>query len=394
MGDSEKRGGMPQRLIKVILPIVLIATGVWGYHYFSSRQVTMKRQRPPKMAAVVDTLTLRPGNHQTYVQAMGTVRPDREIVLKSMVTGEVTAVSPDFVQGGRLKKGEILLRLDDSDYQIEVKKAESALARALSDLELEEGHQKIAKEEFRLIQETSDKEMVRTDLALRKPQLTQARASIRSAEAELEKARLNLSRTVIRAPFNALILEKHVNFGSLVPAQGSVATLVDVDTYLVEALVPPDHLSAVRIHETDGSEAFVQSQYSEQTWQGRVVRTTGRMASQGRMAGVLISVPDPLGVNQKARGGPLLLDDYVDVRIKGRFLENVYAIPRTLLRDGNTLWVYRSGKLEIRPVDLLWKEDGRVFIGSGIQSGDRVITSDLPAPVNGMALQPASGDPS
>ncbi len=388
-----KKGGAAVRLmINIILPLCFLLAGISGWNYFKAQEPKMKRKPLEKQAAVVETIFMKPGNYQSSVQVMGTVMPDREIILKSKVSGEVIAVSEKFVQGGLIKKGETLLTLDDSDYRIEVLKARSALDNALSDLAIEKGSQMIAKEELKLINQASQGELTATDLALRKPQLVQAKAAVDSAGADLEKARLNQSRTKVIVPFNALILEKQVNLGSLVAAQGTLATLVDVDAYRVEALVPPDRLAAVMIGEATGSQAIIQSQYSNQTWQGRVVRTTGRMTGKSRMAGVIILVSDPLGLNRQEKTPQLLLDDHVAVQIMGETFENVFSMPRSMLRDDNTVWVYRSGILEINEVSLAWKEDGRVLVKSGINPGDAVITSDLPAPVKGMALQQVSGD--
>ncbi|MCK5098176.1 MAG: HlyD family efflux transporter periplasmic adaptor subunit, partial [Desulfobacteraceae bacterium] len=214
--------------------------------------------------------------------------------------------------------------------------------------------------------------------------------------ADLRKAQLNMARTKIIIPFNALILEKHVNSGSLVTAQGQIATLADVDAYRVEAQVPPDRLAALMTGKTKGSKAIIHSQYSNQTWQGKVIRTTGKMTDQSRMVGVIILVPDPMGLkpglkNQK-NNQQLFIHDHVDIKIVGKTLENVFSIPRSILRDGNILWVYNSGVLEIKKVILAWKEDDAVYIKSGISPGDKVITSDLPAPVNGMKLRLSSAD--
>ena len=386
---------MVRRIIRIALPICLVLAGVAGFNYFKSQEVKMKRKPIEKQAAVVETIALTPGNFQTYVHAMGTVMPDRQITLKAKVAGEVIFVSENFVQGGLMKKGEILLLIDDSDYQIEVQKVQSALDKTLSDLAIEQGSQLIAREELKLLNQISKGEMVQTDLALRKPQLDQANAVVKNARADLEKAVLNLSRTKIRVPFNALVLEKKVDSGSLVTTQGELATLVDVDAFLVETLVPPDRLAALNINKKTGSKAVIRSQYSKEPWQGTLVRTTGKISSKSRMAGVIIYVKDPLGLKNPETRPQLLLDDYVDVQIQGQILENVYSIPRSILRDKNTVWVYQSGKLAIKQVSLAWKEDGRVFIRSdsrsGIRPGDEVITSDLPAPVNGMALQQDSG---
>jgi RND family efflux transporter MFP subunit len=385
-------------LIKIVLPICLILAGLGGWIYFKTSQPKMKRKPPKKQALSVQATAIKPGNYQSSIRAMGTVMPDKEVLLKSKVSGEIVSISPQFVQGAVIQKGEMLLKIDDADYKIEVQKAQSALDKALSSLALEKGSQLIAKEELKLINEILTDEIKETDLALRKPQLVQAKADVDNARADLEKAKLNMSRAKVIIPFNALILEKHVNTGSLVTAQGSLATLVNVDAYRIEAQIPPDRLTSFMINEKTGSKALVHSGYSNQTWQGKVVRTTGKITSKSRMAGVIILVPDPLGIkkqggaeNQK-KNRQLLLDDHVDVQIFGETLENVFAISRSLLRDGNTVWVYNSGVLEIKKVSLTWKEDNMVYIRDGIKTGDKIITSDIPVAINGMALQLASGD--
>ncbi len=373
------------------MPICLILAGVGGFRYYKSKETKIKRQPPKKQAVMVETVEMQPGTYQSTVHAMGTVKPDQQIVIKSKVAGEVVSISSDFVLGGLMKKGDILLTIEDLDYQIEVKKAASELEKAVSDFEIELGSQKIAKEELNLIKQAGLGEIKETDLALRKPQLIQAKADVDRARADLESAKLNLSRTKVVLPFNALILEKNVSIGSLVTAQDMLATLVDVDLFQVEAQVPPDKLDAIKTGEVSGSKVVVHSRFSNQEWPGRVVRFTGRVAPNSRMAGVIILVDDPLGLNRKERGGPLLLDDHVEVKIMSRVLENVFSLPRTYLRDNDTVWIYNNGRLEIRQVDFAWKEDGVVFVRSGIRAGDRLIVSALPTPIEGMALQTASG---
>lgn len=392
MSRDKKSGNTVRMLIKIVLPICLILVGLASWTYFKSREPKIKRKPPKKQAVVVETIAIKPGNYQCSIRVMGTVIPDRQITLKSKVSGEVVSVSPKFVQGGLVKKGETLLNIDGADYKIEVLKVQSVLDKALSDLAIEKGSQMIAKEELKLINQASEEEFKATDLALRKPQLVKAKAAIDNARADLEKAKLNLSRTKVTAPFNALVLEKQVNLGSLVTTQGSLAILVDADTYRVEAQVPPDRLAAVIIDEATGSDAIIHSQYSEQTWQGKVIRATGKMTDKSRMAGVIIMVPDPLGLNRQGNNLRLLLNDHVDIQIMGEIFEDVFSLQRSVLRDENTVWVYNNGVLEIKTVSIVWKEDGRVFVRSGIKPGDAVITSDLPAPVKGMALQQPSGD--
>jgi len=387
MSEAEQTYTLFGRILIVIISLCFIGGGVGGFLYFKNQKVKMKRRPPKQQAVMVETMVMKAGDYQSSILAMGTVVPDKQVVLKSKVTGEIISISDGFVQGGLMKKGETLLTIDDADYQIEVKKAQSALNKALSDFKIEQGSQAIAIEELKLINQANLGDVKATDLALRKPQLIQAKAAVDSARADFERAELNLSRTRVNLPFNALVLEKSVNLGSLVTSQGALATIVDVDVYQVEAQVPPDKLGALSISETSGSKAMVHSQYSDQTWQGMVVRTTGKMSDNSRMAGVIVLVPDPLGLHQTGKVGQLLLDDHVELKMMGQTLDNVFLLPRAFLRDGNTVWIYNNGRLKIKTVTLAWKEDGVVYVSSGINQDDMIITSDLAAPVKGMALQ-------
>ncbi len=378
--------------MKIILPICLILLGLAGWSYFNSSEPKMKRKPPKKQTMIVKTISLKPGDYQSSIHAMGIVIPNREVVLKSKLMGEVVSISPDFLKGAVMEKGEMLLQLDTSDYKIGVQKAQSALDKAISGLAIEKGSQFIAKEELKLINEVSEEEIKATDLALRKPQLMQANALVQSARADLEKAKLNLARTKVFIPFNSLILEKHVNVGSLVNTQGSLAALVDVDTYQVEAQVPLDRLGAIVINKSSPCKAIIHSNYSHHSWQGEVVRTTGKVADKSRMAGVIILVSDPLNLKKQNNNPQLLLGDHVDIQIFGKTIKNVFSIPRSILRDDNTVWVYNAGVLEIKKISLAWKQGKTVYINSGINPGDKVITSDIPVAVNGMTLQLAAGD--
>lgn len=392
MSNVGKAASAIRIFIKILLPVCLIAGGIVGFKYYKSKQVKITRKPPAKHITMVETMAVAPGRHDTRIHAMGTVSSDRQIELKAQVSGEVAWVSSKFVQGGILKKGETLVRLVSSDYQFALDKAQSSLDKALADLDIEKGQQEIAREELKLIAQVSPEEVTDTALALRKPQLEQAKAAVASAKSDLGTAKLNLERTRIKVPFDALVLEKNVDLGSTVSVQGILATLVDVSRYLVEAQVPLDRLDLLAVSEVSGSKAVVRSLFSGHEWAGQVVRTTGKVTGQSRMAGVLIRVFDPLGLKRGKDRFPLLLDDHVEAVITGRQLEDVYALPRSVVRENNTIWIYDNGRLDIRQAHPVWKEKDRIFVKSGLNSGDRVITSDIPVAGPGMSLALPKGE--
>jgi len=377
-------------LLKIILPVCLIALGVAGFWYYKSKAVKFKRKPAEKTAPVVDIMKVNPDRVTAQISAMGTVRPDRKVEIKSQVAGTVIQVAPEFVQGGLIRKGRTMVRIDPADYTLAVNKAQSLFAQAQADFKIEKGQQQIAKEELKLMAAMSANEIHETSLVLREPQLEQARAAVASAKSDLEAARLDLERTGITSPFHALVLSKQVDKGAMTAVQGTLATLVDVTCYQVEVQVPLDRLDRITVHETHGSSARIRSLYAGREWEGRVVRITGAVTEQSRMAGVIIQVDDPLGLGP-AKGRPaMLLNDHVEALIQGQAFDNVFSLPRTLVRENSSLWIYNDGHLEIRKVAPVWIENDRVFIQSGLSPGDLVISSDLSAPVSGMALTLAS----
>jgi RND family efflux transporter MFP subunit len=294
------------------------------------------------------------------------------------------------VPGGRIPKGAEILRLDPADYEVALAKARSALEEVRADQRIEQGSQTIAREELRLLSESAGDTVLPTDLALRKPQLQQAQAAVASAEADLRQANLNLKRTVVTAPFNAMITERSVNMGAHVNTQESLVTLVDTDEYWVEVAVPVDQLKHLDL--TAGSKTVIRTQAAAGERLGRAVRTTGSLSDTSRMATVIVAVSDPLALEAEDETQPLVLGDYVSVEIQGRPMASVLELPRAALRDGDTVWVYADGRLEIRSVTLAWKAGDRVLINGGVAAGEQIIVSDLSFPVKGMKLTRSNSD--
>lgn len=393
-------------IIKILLPVCFIAAGVFTFNHFKASKEKMNRKPAQKQVITVKTVSLKPGSYPAWINAMGTVAADRQVTLKAKVAGEIVSISPDFSEGSVVKKGQALIQIDDSDYKIDVGKARSALAKAMANLELEKGSQAVARQELELIQQAAGEEMPATDLSLRKPQLMQAKAEVENAQAGLDQALLNLSRTTITAPFNSIVIEKNIDAGSVVASQAALGTLVDIDRYRIAAKVPQDKLGVLAGMSRSAPRAVVQSSYSKHEWAGTMVRTTGQVNDKTRMAEAIILVADPLGLrsDRTAPEAPgtfltpengqvqLMLNEYVSIKIEGRTMESVYAVPSSLVRENDTLWIYSSGKLEIRQVSPVWKDDQHIFIEKGIQETDRIIVSDLPYAVNGMELNESSGD--
>jgi len=395
---GESTSGSWRRALRAIamylLPVVAIVGG--GIGAVRLYQTGPKaRQRPPQARdTLVQVATVSRTSADAKIHVMGTVIAAQEVALQPQVSGEIIKLSPEFVPGGCFKAGEFILQIDPKDYELTVEKTRSQVAQAQYEVKLEQGAQEIARHEWELlgVEETATEQD--RELALRKPHLIKANAALEAANAALREAKLNLERTTIIAPFNAIVTSESVDVGAQVTQQTQLGTLVGTDEYWVRAAVPVDQLGWIQFPGRDGeggSTATVRQQLAtdlHNEWTGLVVRLMGDLEPEGRMARVLISVQDPLNSTASGEGGlPLLIGSYVSVVIEGRPVKDVIALPRAALRDGDSIWVMNDqSKLEIRTVDIVWRSRDMVLVRDGVEPGQRLVVSDLPAPVEGMGL--------
>jgi len=291
-----------------------------------------------------------------------------------------------------------LLRIDPRDYELAILQRESEVAQAQSTLRLEQGQQSIAKREFELLGDslqTDDR-----DLVLRKPQLESVRAQLALAKASLEKARLDLQRSQVRAPFNAIVESAEVDVGARVTTANTLATLVGTDACWLEVSVPVRDLQWIGIprgSDVMGSVVRISNPvaWGEEGWrEGRVIRLAGDLEKEGRMARLIVEVDDPFTLKPENSGKPvLLMNSYVSVEIEGRQLDQVATIARTHLRDGDRLWIMGvDDALEIRKVDIVFRSHDQVLVADGVKAGERLVVTGLAAPVAGMPLRSNADD--
>ena len=392
-GSSD--GNLPRKRSRIYLSIVLsiavIAAGVAGTAYIGKSAPKARKRPPAKMTPLVQVTRVQPDTHKVFVAAMGTVIPAREIILESRVSGRIVALHPEFTIGGFLDKGSEVLRIDPEDYELAVTLAQAKIKDAQSILKVVEEEAAAAEDEWRLLNKANPESQKIPALVAKKPQLEAAKSRLAADRADLQKAKLNLDRTRIRAPFNALVRDKQVDVGSQVSGQEHLAELVGTDTYWIRASIPIDRLRWILIPGNPaGSGARVRiSHRNGHELAGTVIKLLGDLETEGRMARILVEVKDPLGLKAKEKYQlPLLIGEYLRIEIEGRELQNVYRIPRSALRDGSNIWIATDdGRLEIRSVKTLWRDAQTVLLGEGLEPNNRLIVSDLAAPVNGMPVQ-------
>ena len=375
-------------LLQGALPLAVLAgAGAGVYALMSSEPATERAEQRQEPARLVETVAVERADRTAVVQAWGEVIPADEVQVAPRVGGEIVAVADALEPGGRVRKGQVLARVDDSDYQVALRQARTELSKAKAALRIEQGNQKVAETEAELLdQELSDQER---DLVLRQPQLQQARADVDAAQAAVEDAQLDLQRTEMRAPFDAVVQSVSIDVGSQVAAGTTIAQLFATDRYFVELAVPAAKLRWIEARQ-DGPGAGSKVELANpsvwgegRTRTGEVVRVRPDLSEQGRMAQVLVEVTDPLD-----REPPMLVGSYLRGRIQGARLNQVVALDRAFLREDDSVWVMTpADQLEIRAVEIAYRGPERVYVSVGLGAGDRVVTSEIATPTNGMKLR-------
>ena len=335
------------------------------------------------------------------VEAQGTVVPARRVVVQPQVSGRIARIAPRLSPGTLLREGEVLFEIEDADFKLAVARATASVAEAAAQMELERGRGRVAEREWELFRDELSAEQMEASLALREPQLRSRLSAVQTARAALARARLDLQRTVVRSPFNAVVLSESIEIGQIVTPQSQAVTLAGTDRFWVRAAMQTDELDQLRVPglrgETDGSRALVRlDPETAEVLPGRVVRLLGDLDPAGRMARVLVEVEDPLRLRRGASGGArglLLLDSYVDVLLEGAAARDLFELPREWLREGTEVWVLVGDRLEVRPVDIAWRFEDSVCIEGGLADGELIVTSGLATPVAGMKLRPAGDAP-
>jgi RND family efflux transporter MFP subunit len=350
-----------------------------------------KKHKPEKAVPAVSTTPLEKGNYAIKVEAFGRVIPAREVAITPEVTGKIVELGREIQPGGILKKGDLIIQIDKADYELQIDRAAASLRQAEAALELEKGRQKVAKREWEIFGKDVDPSLASGELALRKPQLAEADANVKSANAALEEAKLNLERTTILAPFDSIVLEEEAEIGQRVGSEMTVARIVGTDSFWINASVPFDSFQLITpASEDKGAPVTVYLDTGlggDIPRCGSVIRKLGDLDPEGRMGRVLISIEDPLSLKNGGDRNAIPLESYVKVEISAGELENVYKIPRQGIRENSSVWVAGpDNRLAINDVKIVWRYKDDVYVKDGFTEGDRLITSHLASVIPGMEV--------
>ncbi|MRI33673.1 efflux transporter periplasmic adaptor subunit [Endozoicomonas sp. OPT23] len=354
--------------------------------------------QPPKKKAkstpfpLVQTQVLEQKPVSFTVDSQGVVQPAIETSLVAEVTGVITDVAPGFASGRLFKKGELLARIDDSDYRVGLKQAEATLAAKKAKLQEEMARSEAEKKSWlRAGRKLADA----PPLLLRLPYVNEAKANVQAAEAQLEKARRDLERTRVRAPYDGMVKDREINLGQYIAKGAVVGSVFSINSAEVRLPLKPADLMFVRLPEAGKViEQTIPVTFTQQlgsqsvTWQGQLDRIEGVVDQQSRMHFVVATISDPYGLQSDAAKLPLKAGSFVRASITGGELDNLIRVPRNVVYgDGQVLLVNNDSSVTFRKVTSVYADEDSVYISEGLKEGDVLCLTPLVSPVEGMRIR-------
>ncbi len=362
----------------IILAFSIIIAGV----LIKSRPVAVPKENKEDIP-YVKTMMIFPTMVKASISSQGIVQPELELTLLSELNSRVEWLSTKMEAGSSFKEGDTLIVLDKRDYELALITAESEVLNAEVNLEREQAESELAKKEWKRVGAGSG-----SDLALRKPQMAQAKATYAAAKARLEQAKRNLSRTVFIASFDGRVRSTNIEIGTTVFPGTLLGDIYAISAYEIRLPIADQDIpfsglefNGQKIEESKRLDVIIIQ--GDNKWPAKIVRTEAEIDPVTRMMAVVAKVDNS---DRKMFTTPLAVGQFVQAKISGIEISEISVLPRSSVRN-ESVWVVDNQMLmQNRSVEVLRNEDEFALIGEGFEPGDKLLTSRVSSLVNGLKV--------
>ena len=410
--------------LKIGLPVLALALGIVGAFWLVTHRKTVEPVPHKKLTPLIEVKEIDLVDHQPVIRSQGRVLPRKEVAVIPRIGGQVIEVSAKLNEGYLVDADEILVRIDDEDYRLNLRRAEAdilaakasmtnALAQVASAqaqasqaearLAAEEAEANAAREEWQLLKKDGEPPA----LLLREPQIREARtaitaaralgesasAGIKSGQASLlaavaakERAQLDLERCIIRAPFDARVVRGTVDLASTVSPASTVAVLQRID--FAEVRLPLSRRQLKLLGAVAAAKQHpVRVTIGVREWTARFDRLLGVVDAVTHTQSVIAHVANPYN----SEGAALKFGTFVGAELKGSMQGDVAVLPEVALRSDDSVYLFKNGELSRKTVRIIERIDGEVVV-VGLSAGERVCVTELDSFVDGMSVRLGKGN--
>ncbi|MGJ8620979.1 MAG: efflux RND transporter periplasmic adaptor subunit [Methylophilaceae bacterium] len=385
-----KQWGLNESAIKQWMMVLIAVSFLVVILLFNFFRVTAENNRPMPVKAQqaqlpdVEVVSVLPAQYKAKVVGYGEATPHYVLTLTAQVNGQIEALNKHFESGHRVKKGETLVQLEDSQYQAAVATAENNVAVAKLALLEEQRTVAQAKAEWQAsgLEGEPDSELV-----LHQPQLKAAAAAVKQAEVGLLNAKKDLDRTKIVAPFDALVVERQVSPGSFVQASTAVASLYSTERVEIKInLSTNDWQNLPNISASKGLPVKLSSVEGKVSWVGHLLRVEQHLDDSTRQRALIVTVNQPLDQVPALYPGTFL-----NAEVEGRTVEKLWKLPSSALSQRGEIWyVTQDNTLANFSADPVFSDSEAIYIAtpeSLVKEKQRVLVHPLSSYLKGMQVK-------
>ncbi len=412
-------------LFRAVRVIIVLAVALGLARFLISMKKAPEKQAVDQAPPSVEVVAATPESKVMTVEAYGTVAPRRSVKISAEVSGRIDQMHPAFVAGGRIEKGALLIAIDPESYELEKDSAQVRVTQSTADIEnyeqeienlradiaLSKASLALAQKEFnrvsaltknqfasktlldqteqQVLQSKIQLQALQNRMALTDTVMAQKKAALAMARLDYEKADLAFSRTRIRAGFDGFVLEKSAEQGEYVTIGQTLGVIYQNGQLDVEISIPIEKTrwlnslsdaaalprARIRLANPNG--------LAEHEWEGQVARLKARIDEQTRTLPLVVEIRTQ-GENDRVLG--LKPGAFVKCLLIGRTIDNLFVLPRHLIRPGDTLFTVVGQQLKIKKINILRKFGEQIYIDQGLNAGDLIVSSPLPGALDGMAL--------
>jgi len=368
-----------RRLVIVLIITISIAIMIG----LKSMKPVPEKKPVTDTAVLVDVLELQSSRVIFKISSQGSVRPRTQTTLSAEVSGQIIHISDKFIPGGLFRKGEVLMHIDPTDYEVAVDQSAALLKQRQIEFN---GAKSLQKKGYRA-----------------EAEFAAAKTALATARAGLVKAKKNLDRTKIRLPYDGIVKSKNSDLGQYVNPGSLLGTTFAIDKAEIRLALTDQDLAFLDLPETEdisGSNivnrpevklsAIRKGKYQE--WDAYIVRTEGTVDEKSRVTYAVAQLNNPYGldVDMRRQDGlvPLPIGTFVKAVITGNSYSDVIKVPRIAIRGKNELlFIDDNNRLDIRSVNILRADADFAYIQQGTTEGERIILSAIGSPINGMKVR-------
>ena len=302
------------------------------------------RQTQQKLNAI--GFVIIPTHMSELINSIGTLRPDEEVDLAFETSGKIVGIN--FTEGTRVKKGDLLAKINDRPLQAQLEKSEAQLKMS----EAKEFRQRSLLDKDAISQESYDQ--VKTD--------------VQSLRADINLIKARISETELRAPFDGIIGLRYLSEGSYATSATKIAKLIKISPIKIEFSIPEKYASEIKI----GYPITFNIDGSNQVFNATVYAVDPKIDIETRNIVLRALYPNK---DEELKSGR-----YAGITLQLSQIDNAIAIPTEALipeMEGEKVFIYKNGKAQSVKVNTGLRTESKIQITAGLKFGDTLITSGI-----------------